>query len=74
MYKGLAFASGSAATMSVLQLIGPGDHLICGDDVYGGTNRYFSQVVKTKMSVEVSFVDFTKSNAFEEALRPNTKV
>src|SRR4051812_49990401 len=41
---GLAFASGCAATTTVVQMLRAGDHLICGDDVYGGTFRLFDKI------------------------------
>ncbi|MBA2345860.1 MAG: PLP-dependent transferase, partial [Rubrobacter sp.] len=43
---GLAFASGLAATMSVMSLLSPGDHVVAGDDLYGGTYRLFDKVLK----------------------------
>ena len=41
---GIAFASGSAATAAVIQLLDAGDHVVCFDDVYGGTRRAFEKV------------------------------
>ncbi|MBD0289744.1 MAG: aminotransferase class V-fold PLP-dependent enzyme, partial [Thermoleophilia bacterium] len=45
---GFAFASGMAATTTVLQLVGPGDRVVCVNDVYGGTYRLFSKVLAPK--------------------------
>ncbi len=45
--QGLAFASGMAATDTVLRLLAPGDHVVAGRDVYGGTYRLFERVLKT---------------------------
>lgn len=69
---GLAFASGLATTTTVLHLFQSGDHIICGDDVYGGTFRLFDKVL-TRMGLTFSFVDLTQPNAIKEAVRPTTK-
>jgi len=73
---GLAFASGSAATATVFNAIGPGSHVVSVNDVYGGTFRYMKRVAKENQGVDVTFLDL--ENAEEEsilaALRPNTKV
>ncbi len=69
---GVAFASGCAATATVMHLFAKGDHIICGDDVYGGTYRLFSQVLEP-MGLEFSFVDLTQPGALEEAIRPETR-
>lgn len=73
---GLAFASGSAATATVFNAIGPDSHVISVNDVYGGTFRYMKRVAKENQGVDVTFLDL--ENAEEEsihaALRPNTKV
>ena len=70
---GLAFASGQAATTAVLNLLKPGDHLIAGMDLYGGTRRLFERVFK-KWGVETSYVDTDEPNGFEEAIRVNTRL
>jgi cystathionine gamma-lyase len=70
--KGLAFASGLAATTTVLHLFGAGDHVVCSDDVYGGTYRLFDKVL-TKDGFQFTSVDLTDLKAFEKAIRPNTK-
>lgn len=54
----VAFSSGSAATSAVIHLLKNGDHMLCVDDVYGGTQRYFRKVVSPHMGIEVDFVDF----------------
>ena len=75
-HHGLAFSSGSAATATVFNAIGPGSHVISVNDVYGGTFRYMKRVAKENQGVDVTFLDL--ENAEEEALyaalRPNTKV
>jgi cystathionine beta-lyase/cystathionine gamma-synthase len=70
---GFAFASGCAATTTILHLLSSGDHVISGDDVYGGTYRIFERVMK-QLGVETSYVDPRDTGAFEKAMRPNTKL
>jgi cystathionine gamma-lyase len=71
---GLAFASGSAATSTVMQLLSQGDHVIAGDDLYGGTFRLFDKVYR-RHGLEFSYVDPAGgAAAFAAALRPNTKL
>jgi len=71
---GLAFASGSATTATIVHLLQAGDHVISIDDVYGGTNRYFSRVAKPCNNLEFSMIDFTVEGALEAAIKPNTKM
>ena len=68
-----AFASGSAATSAVLACLNPGDHVLCGDDVYGGSFRLMDKVYK-RLGLEFSFVDQTDLDAVRAAIRPNTKL
>jgi cystathionine gamma-lyase len=69
----LAFASGSAATATIVNSLPSGSHIVSVNDVYGGTYRYFTKVASTN-GVEVTFVDLYDPNALKQALRPNTKV
>ena len=69
---GIAFASGCAAATTCMHLLSAGDHVICADDLYGGTYRLFSAVM-AKMGLEFSFVDLTDPNAFQQAVKPNTR-
>ncbi|NWI68396.1 CGL lyase, partial [Todus mexicanus] len=69
----LAYASGLAATLNITHLLKAGDTIICMDDVYGGTNRYFRQVAM-KMGLNVVFVDCTKTKCLEAAITPETKL
>ncbi|XP_026969870.1 cystathionine gamma-lyase isoform X1 [Sagmatias obliquidens] len=69
----LAFASGLAATVTVTHLLKAGDQIICMDDVYGGTNRYFRQVA-TEFGLKISFVDCSKTKLLEAAITPETKL
>lgn len=68
---GLVFASGLAATHTTLLMLKKGDHMICMDDVYGGTNRLFRQIV-SQYGIEIDFVDCTNAENVAAALRPNT--
>lgn len=49
-----------------------GAHIICSDDVYGGTNRYLRCYAMEKFKMEVSFVDMTDLKNVEKAIKPNT--
>lgn len=70
---GLAYSSGCGATTNVLHLLKPGDHVVCGDDVYGGTFRIFDKVMKP-MGIEASFIDMQDLGRVRAAMRPNTKL
>lgn len=70
---GLAFASGLAATAAVLYLLQKGDHVIAGDDLYGGTYRLFEKVFK-RWGLETSYADVNDLSAFEKAVRKNTRL
>ncbi|HEX7802119.1 MAG TPA: cystathionine gamma-synthase [Pseudoxanthomonas sp.] len=72
--RGFAFASGMAATSTVLELLDSGDHVIAMDDIYGGTYRLFERVRKRSAGLDFSFVDLTDLSAFEAAIRPETKM
>ncbi|MCH9650025.1 MAG: cystathionine gamma-synthase [Deltaproteobacteria bacterium] len=70
---GLAFASGMAATDTLVRRLGPGDHVLSGNDVYGGTYRLFDKVL-AKNGVEFSYVDTSDLEQVEAGLRPNTRM
>jgi len=70
---GLAYASGCAATSNVMHLLKSGDHVICGDDVYGGTFRLFDRVW-SQAGIEFTFIDLTNADAVLAARRPTTKL
>jgi cystathionine gamma-lyase len=70
---GLAFASGCAAASTLLHMLRTGDHVVCGDDVYGGTYRLFSKVW-TRAGLHFDFVDLTDPSRLEAVLRPETKL
>lgn len=70
---GLAFASGMAAIDTVLRLVGPGEHVLVGDDVYGGTYRLFQRVL-TAYGIAFDYVDMGDLDAVAAALRPETRL
>jgi cystathionine gamma-lyase len=70
----LAFASGSAATGTILAMFGPGDHVVTIDDVYGGTNRYFKRISTPASGLTFSFIDFNKEGELEKAITSKTKL
>lgn len=70
---GFAFASGCAATTTVMHLLKAGDHVVAGDDMYGGSFRLFDKVL-THNGIEFSYVDLTNPDNFAEAIRENTKL
>ena len=70
---GFAFASGLAATTTVLHTLKPGDHLLCGDDLYGGTFRLFDKVMGP-MGMTASYVDMRDLDAVRAGFRPNTRL
>lgn len=71
--NGLAFASGMAATDAVLRLLEPGDHVLAGNDVYGGTFRLFDKEFK-RYGVEFSYVDTSDLDQVRAGLHENTRV
>jgi cystathionine gamma-lyase len=72
--RGFAFASGLAATSTILELLDSGSHAIAMDDVYGGTYRLFERVRRRSAALDFSWVDLTDPAAFEAAIRPETKM
>ena len=72
--RGFAFASGMAATSTVLELLDSGSHVIAMDDIYGGTYRLFERVRKRTAGLDFSFVDLTDLAALEAAIRPETRM
>ncbi len=68
-----AFASGMAATSATLNLLSAGDHVVVGDDLYGGTYRLFTKVLP-RYGLTFSFVDMADLALTRAAIRPNTKL
>ena len=71
---GYAFASGLAATGTVLETLDSGSHVICMDDVYGGTYRIMERVRRRSAGLDFSFVDLNDTAALEAAVRPTTRM
>jgi cystathionine beta-lyase len=69
---GFAFSSGMAATSSVLLLFKPGDHLVVGQDIYGGTYRVLTGLFK-QWKLEVTFADSTNPASIRKAITPSTR-
>lgn len=70
---GFAFATGMAAETTVMHLLKAGDHVIAGDDIYGGTYRLFQNVLKD-FGLEFTFLRMDNRQALEEAIKPNTRM
>ncbi len=70
---GLAFASGLAAIDCVLRRLNPGDHVIVGNDVYGGTYRMFERIF-ARFGLQFSWVDMSDLSAVKAAFAPQTKL
>jgi len=72
--QGFAFASGLAATATVLDLLDHGAHIVASDDLYGGTRRLFELVRRRSAGLNITYVDLSQPEAIRAALRPNTKM
>jgi cystathionine gamma-lyase len=70
----LAFASGLAATIATMSLLSPGDHVVAGDDLYGGTYRLFDKILPRAGGLEFTYADTTDPGVVESALRSETKL
>ena len=70
---GLAFASGVAATMAALQVLKPGDHIVAGNDIYGGSYRIFEQLLKP-WGVTTSYSESESTESYEACITPATKL
>ncbi len=71
---GYAFASGMAATATLLDLLPTGSHVIAVDDLYGGTRRLFEKVRRGSAGLDFSYCDGLTSASFEAAVKPNTRM
>jgi len=71
---GFGFASGMAATATVLELLDSGSHIVAMHDLYGGSYRLMENVRKRSAGHDVSFVDLTRPSELEAAVRPNTRL
>jgi len=70
---GLCFSSGLGATDTMAKLFSAGDHIVCGEGVYGGTYRLFDKVL-SRLGLEFTFVDSSSLEEIGAAMRPNTKL
>ena len=70
---GLAFSSGVAATNAVIKLLQPGDEVICGNDMYGGTYRLFTKVFE-KFGIKFHYVDMHDAGNIKQYINNNTKL
>ncbi|HEU5167341.1 MAG TPA: cystathionine gamma-synthase [Chitinophagaceae bacterium] len=70
---GLAFSSGVAATDAVIKLLEPGDEVVCGNDMYGGTYRLFTKVFE-KFGIKFIYVDTTNTSSISKAITGKTKL
>jgi cystathionine beta-lyase/cystathionine gamma-synthase len=67
------FSSGMAAIHALVSTLKSGDHLVCGNDLYGGTPRLFNQVM-SDFGLEFSYIDTTRAENVEKAIRKNTRI
>lgn len=72
--RGFAFASGLAATATLLDTLEPGAHVIASDDLYGGSYRLFARVREKSAGLKFSFVDLREAKNVEAALTPATRL
>jgi cystathionine gamma-lyase len=72
--RGFAFASGMAATATLLELLDHGAHIVASDDLYGGTYRLFTRVRERSAGLRVSYVDMRERASLEAAIRPETRL
>ena len=69
-----ALNSGMSATISILSLLERGDHLLCIDDVYGGTQRYIRKIFEPQTGIKWDMVDFSNLKKVEASIKKNTKI
>lgn len=70
---GFAFASGCSAALVSLHLFKAGDHIVAGDDMYGGTFRLFDKILKPN-GFQFDYADLTNPDNFDKVVKPNTKM
>ena len=71
---GFAFASGMAAIGTVLEMLDSGAHVVAMDDLYGGSYRILERVRKRSAGLQASFVDLSRTENLEQAIKPNTRM
>jgi cystathionine beta-lyase/cystathionine gamma-synthase len=67
------FSSGMAAIHAIVSMLQAGDHVVCGNDLYGGTPRLFNQVM-SGLGLEFSYIDTTEAENVDRAIRKNTRI
>lgn len=72
-YRGFAFSSGCAAMTTTMHLLKAGDHVVAGDDMYGGTFRLFDKVISNN-GINFSYVDLTNLENLEKSINDKTKM
>jgi cystathionine gamma-lyase len=72
--RGLAFASGMAAASTILELLDAGDHVLAGDDLYGGSYRLFHDVRERSANLRFTFVQIEDPDKLRSAIRPDTRL
>ena len=72
--RGFAFASGMAATATILELLDSGDHVVAGDDLYGGSFRLFHRVRERSAGLRFSFAQLENPDRLREAMTPETRL
>jgi cystathionine gamma-lyase len=72
--RGFAFASGMAATATLLELVDSGDHVVAMDDLYGGSFRLFERVRRRSAKLDFTFADLSDPKAAAAAIGPKTRM
>jgi cystathionine gamma-lyase len=72
--RGFAFSSGMAATATILELLDSGDHVVAGDDLYGGTYRLFHRVKERSSNLQFTFARLEDTDSLRAAMRPGTRL
>jgi len=72
--RGLAFASGMAAASTILELLDAGDHVVAGDDLYGGSFRLFHNVRERSANLRFTFAQIEDPDKLRSAMRPDTRL
>ncbi len=72
--NGFAFSSGLAAINCLVDAMENNYHILCSDDVYGGTRRLFDKVKKDNQNIEISYVDLSKENNWKGLIKDSTKI
>lgn len=71
---GIAFSSGMAAASTMLQTLNPGDHVVCVNDVYGGTYRLFTNVLERHAGLSFTFISMRDIGELENSITPRTRL